>query len=213
MPQFPNGVLPQSPNGDPKKKDKKKNPKKVSERRSRSGSREDLLSTEWDIKAAGRLREALVLHDNDLVSNPKKRAVSPATLAKAITSLRTERGVAQADIKGMIDWLKIHLNDPYVPKMRKADDILTNWGRYRDAKLAVERDIAKVNGNDPLPSPQEAQRQKIMRTVFFQFQTEWEKEGENPYERQASQGEVDDKLQKMGLPAGHVKWWELRLHL
>jgi len=101
-----------------------------------NGKSPSLLTTEFDRQAAGRLREILVINDSDLVHPP--RSVKIDTLTKQFTVLRTQRGVAETEIKGVLKWLRSHYGEAMTPKIYKVEQIQTEWGRIRDAKNRYE---------------------------------------------------------------------------
>ena len=178
-----------------------KNPK---DKKKRGGRRTSpppptgFLSTDFDVKAAGYLREVLALYDSDLVSSPK--VVKVQTLAKSIFRLRTERDSAtEPEIKAMIKWLKVAYGSIHVPKMRKADDLFTNWGRYREAKRGWEDDRAREGeGCDMHVHIGDDDPALVLKV------RDWLEKHLGIVNQSADQSEVDQALEALGHPAGTI---------
>lgn len=197
-------VIPLNPEVIPRtRKDnfRKTTPKRRGGRRTSLPPPTGLFSSDFDMKAAGYLREVLALHDSDLTSPPK--VVKVQTLAKSIFRLRTERESAtEAEIKAVIKWLKVAYGSVHVPKMRKADDLFTNWGRYREAKRGWEEDRAREDGHygaavceDDGPAAPPGLVNRVR---------DWMEKHLGIVDQPADQSEVDQALEALGHPAGTV---------
>lgn len=107
----------------------------------------ELLLTDWDRKGGRRLKQLLANHDSDLVhTTGKRRGVRIDTLAKSIFQLRVSRSVSKIEIKEMIDWLDLHWDEEYVPKIYKANDLFTKWRQFCDCKERWEQSETKHGG-------------------------------------------------------------------
>ena len=101
--------------------------------------------TEWHNKWAGRLRQALVEHDADLINPPApRRGVSLKVLADVLFRIETERKVPRPQIEAVICWLRRAYGDEYTPKLRKAMDLRDRWGAIVEAKARWEGDRARA---------------------------------------------------------------------
>jgi len=120
-----------------------------------------LHSSPFDLKAAGRLREVLVLNGSDLVSPPRAARIS--TFAKHIRRLRIDRNVEEKDIRRVIVFLKHCYRDQYTPKIRKADDLFVHWEKFRDAADRYENNgVEKGEVSDAVKQTAEWKRKKTL---------------------------------------------------
>jgi len=165
--------------------------------RTRKNEGPNLVQTDdWDKKAAGHLREVLVLHDADIVAPP--RSVRVPTLAKHIAALRFRRKVPKEQVRDMVKWMKIHYSEPWCPKIHKAADVFDKWGKFRDAKLRQESDSGEVPEN------------KHPRADLVARVREWlERERGLWCENYPTQEDTDEALQHFGEKPGTLKWNEI----
>ena len=113
----------------------------------------DSEDVEWDEKQATRVREMLVRHKADLVAPKKSKngkvrnGVALKTITEHITNLRMNRDISKQEIKSVIGWMVDHYNEPYIPSLRRADDIYTHWKKFHRAKQLWEfdNDVVDVN--------------------------------------------------------------------
>ena len=153
-------------------------------------------TNDWDKKAAGYLREVLVLHDADIVAPP--RSVRVSTLAKHIAALRFRRKIPKEQVRNMVKWMKIHYSEPWCPKIHKAADVFDKWGKFRDAKLRQETDSGDVPEN------------KHPRADLVARVREWlERERGLWCENYPTQEDTDEALQHFGEKPGTLKWNEI----
>jgi hypothetical protein len=107
-----------------------------------------LISSDDDDKNAALLRSILMKHGSPLIdpailSRNGRKPVGLARLANGFYRLRIDLGVSEQEISRFLEWYEIHYMDEFVPKLYKADDLITKWPKLKDA---MRRDDA-VSGN------------------------------------------------------------------
>ncbi len=154
------------------------------------------LISSFDKKAAGHLREVLVIHDADLVSPPRRVRID--TLAKSIFRLRTERKVDEDEIRTMIKWLKKEYSDTHTPDIHKADDLFSKWGKFRAARNRWLSDNGEVE-----VSKVEKDSESVANRV-----RNWLEQNDPDIDFLAGgfaeQSEVEEALSALGMEAGSI---------
>ncbi len=159
--------------------------KKPGKERCRGKTPTTFTSSEFDERAAAHLRALLVKHGSDLVNGVNRTKLT--TFAKSITNIRLERKVPEDEIKAVIKWLEQNYDGTYTPKLRKADDLYSNWGRFRDARIRWLAD----NGFEDDP----ASGITDVNDVFNELQV-------MGCSLDFDQEDVDDASLSLGIPAG-----------
>jgi len=108
----------------------------------------DKANAEGDRQRAAELRSILIEHDADIVAPRNgKRPVSLNRLTIVLSNLRKDRNVPATEISQVLKWLGKNYGKTYVPRVRKADDLYTNWEAFRQAKQGRDEDEGRSNTN------------------------------------------------------------------
>ena len=147
-------------------------------------------------KAAGNLREVLMLHNSDLANDVDCIEL----LAKSIYNITVKRKISEQRIKAVIRWLKDHYDEQYTPKLYRKNDFDKNFSRIEDAMKRWCLD------NDQ-PLPENKDRQKTISMVFAVTRRLGDERGHTHMDW--DDDDIADALEELGLPANSVSAEEL----